>query len=400
MAGEQVRALYGREVAVFPPPGLSWDDSWFARIDPHRPGRLYIGYLAPLMNQHQSLAPLAASLLAAPLIKFQDDQDRQDLLEAWWTTVIYHGTLRGVAMSSNAFQSDVREFGDWLIREYEEERRSADGEREAEDGFAAARRVAEGLRHRFRETRIRQLWSRHTAEEIAETFERLGEPRGSGRCIDAVLSTNMVAVGLDVARLAVMVVNGQPLTTGEYVQATSRVGRGDVPGIVVANYYRHQARSLSHYEAFRPYHESFYRFVEPNSVTPYTFQVRRRALHAALVIALRHAVDRLNGNSAAGRFDREAADVGTVVSALKRRIRRACPEKAERVEAHIDLLLRQWHDEGERCRNVRQALHYHARDMAYSRLLYSDGDGIRGRGRWMTLHSMRDVEQPAVLKMR
>ena len=399
MAGEQVRALYGRELAVFPPPGLSWDDSWFARVDPRRPGRLYVGYLAPLMNQHQSLAPLAASLLSAPLIEFRDDQDRQDLLEAWWTSVIYHGTLRDVAMSSNAFQSDVRDFGDWLIREYEEERRGADGEHEEQDDSAAGRRVTKALRRRFRETEMRQLWSRHTAEEIAETFERLGEPRGSGRCIDTVLSTNMVSVGLDVTRLAVMVVNGQPLTTGEYVQATSRVGRGDVPGIVVANYYRHQARSLSHYERFRPYHESFYRFVEPNSVTPYTFQVRRRGLHAALVIALRHAVDGLNENSAAGCFDREATDVGTVVSALKQRIRRACPKKAEEVEAHIELLLREWHDEGERCRNVRQALHYHARDMAYSRLLYSEGDGIRTPGRWMTLHSMRDVEQPAVLKM-
>ena len=400
MAREQVRALYGREVAVFPPPGLSWDDSWFAHIDRRRPGRLYVGYLAPLRNQYESLAPLAASLLSAPLVVFWDDEDRQDLLEAWWTNVIYHGTLRGVAQSSNAFQSEVREFGEWLANEYTEERRAAAGEDEAQDGRAAGDRVATALRRRFRETQMQQLWSRHTAEEIAETFERLGEPRGSEGCIDAVLSTNMVSVGLDVPRLAVMVVNGQPLTTGEYVQATSRVGRGDVPGIVVANYYRHQARSLSHYEAFRPYHESFYRFVEPSSVTPYTFQVRKRALHAALVVALRHAVDRLNGNSTAGRFDRAAADVGAVVSELKQRIERACPEKAEEAGRHIDQLLREWHDEAERCRDGRQALHYHARDMAYGRLLYSDGDGIRAPGRWMTLHSMRDVEKPAVLKMR
>ncbi|MCY4398372.1 MAG: helicase-related protein [Gemmatimonadetes bacterium] len=400
MAGEQVRALYGREVAVFPPPGLSWDDSWFARIDPRRPGRLYLGYLAPLKNQHDSFAPLAGSLLAAPLMEFRDDQDRQDLLEAWWTNVIYHGTLRGVAMSSNAFQSDVRDFGQWLIREYTEERKAAVGKDEAQDGLAAGDRVAKALRRRFRETQVRQLWSRHTAEEIAETFERLGEPRGSERCIDAVLSTNMVSVGLDVSRLAVMVVNGQPLTTGEYVQATSRVGRGDVPGIVVANYYRHQARSLSHYEKFRPYHESFYRFVEPGSVTPYTCQVRRRALHAALVIALRHAVDGLNENSAAGSFDRAAAAVGVVVSALKQRIRRACPEKADEAGTHIDQLLREWHDETERCRHDHRALHYQARDKAYSRLLYSHGDGIAAPGLWMTLHSMRDVEQPAVLKMR
>ena len=398
MAREQVRALYGREVAVFPPPGLVWDDSWFARVDRTRPGRMYVGYLAPLKNQHESLAPLAASLLAAPLIVFRKDQDRRDLLEAWWTSVIYHGTLRGVAQSSNALQSDVREFGERLIGEYEEERGAAVGEYAAEHA-SAGDGVAGELQRRFRETRMRQLWSRHTAEEIADTFESLGKPWGSERCIDTVLSTNMVSVGLDVPRLAVMVVNGQPLTTGEYVQATSRVGRGDAPGVVVANYYRHQARSLSHYERFRPYHESFYRFVEPGSVTPCTFQVRRRALHAALVIAVRHAIGRLNGNKAAGCFDCEAADIGTVVSALKERIRRACLEKADEAGEHLDQLVAKWHDEAESCRNDKRALHYRARDKAYDRLLYSHGDGIDAPGLWMTLHSMRNVEQPAVLKM-
>jgi len=93
----------------------------------------------------------------------------------------------------------------------------------------------------------------------------------------------MVATGLDVSRLALMIMNGQPITTAEYIQASSRVGRGDVAGIVFANYYKDQARSLSHYENFYPYHQSFYRHVEPTSITPYTHQARRRALHAGLI---------------------------------------------------------------------------------------------------------------------
>ena len=400
MAKEQVRALYGREVSVFPPPGLSCDDSWFAKVDRSRPGRLYVGYLAPLKDQQHCFAPLAASLVAAPLVVFRGDVNEESLFEAWWTNVVYHGSLRGVGTSSNAFQSDVREFGERLIAEYTDERDG--GAQEAREGRAGAEEdpIETELRRRFRETQVEQLWSRHTAEQIAETFERLAESRGASRCLDAVLSTNMVSVGLDIPRLALMVVNGQPLTTGEYVQATSRVGRADAPGVVVANYYRHQARSLSHYESFRPYHESFYRFVEPSSVTPYTFQVRKRALHAALVIALRHACKGLASNQAAGSFDPGHPEVRRVVAELKRRVEKACPQKAAEVREHIDLLLEEWYDEVERCRASAQGLHYRARDRAYARILYGFEDGLSSPGLWPTLHSMRNVESPAVLGVR
>ena len=138
----------------------------------------------------------------------------------------------------------------------------------------------------------------------------------------------MVSVGLDVARLALMIVNGQPLTTAEYIQASSRVGRSEVPGLVFANYYRDQARSLSHYESFRPYHEAFYRFVEPTSVTPYTYQARTRALHAALVIAIRHAGHYLRANNQAGQFSSDHDYVKKVVEALKLRCKDADPQRA------------------------------------------------------------------------
>ena len=408
MAKEQVRALYGRNVAVFPPPGLSCDDSWFGQVDRDRPGRLYVGYLAPLRYQQRSLAPLAASLLAAPLTVFRDDVHQEDLLEAWWTSVVYHGSLRDVGTSSSAFQSDVRSFGDRLMAEYMNERAGKPEEGSVGEPSVTRPdqvvndRIEEELRCRFSETRIEQLWSRHSAEKIAEIFERLGEPRRSGRCLDAVLSTNMVSVGLDVSRLALMVVNGQPLTTGEYVQATSRVGRSEVPGIVVVNYFRHQARSLSHYESFRAYHESFYRFVEPSSVTPYTFQVQKRALPAVLVIALRHGCEELGPNKAAGLFDRRRTPVRKVVKELKRRVRMATAEKAHEVEEHIDRLLAEWDDEAVRCRtgSMRQSLYYHTQDRAYARLLYGPGDWSRSPGLWMVLHSMRNVEQSAALGVR
>ena len=189
---------------------------------------------------------------------------------------------------------------------------------------------------------------------MPRTFDRLRLSLGAPEALDLVLATNMVSVGLDVSRLSAMIVNGQPLTTAEYIQASSRVGRGDVPGIVIANYYRDQARSLSHYESFRAYHESFYRFVEPTSVTPFTYQARLRALHAALVIAVRHANGRLTANDRAGAFDPADPAKAALIEELKRRCRRADPGRGEDTAAHIDSLAAQWADAAQRCRDQRE----------------------------------------------
>ena len=389
-ARDQVRRLYGRDMAVFPPPGLSADDSWFARTDRSRPGRLYVGYLAPGLDRQHCLAPLAAVLLAAPGTVFEDQGDAEDLLDAWWTLVVYHGSLRGVGASHNAFVTDVRTFLQRLDAERAQAARAAGAP--SAPGSSAAGAAAR------RQPAVAQLTSRSSAEENARTFDRLAAPRGAPDCLEAVLATNMLSVGVDVDRLAAMVVNGQPLTTAEYIQASSRIGRGEVPGLVFANYYRQQARSLSHYENFRPYHESFYRFVEPTSVTPFTYQVRRRALHAALVIALRHGVDDLTAGAAAGRFRRDDAQVRAVVEALKRRCRRAAGDAADDTARHLDRLVDEWHDEALRCDRENRGLHYHCRDESADRLLGAF-DGARP-GRWRTLNSMRNIEDTALLSVK
>ena len=396
MAEEQVRRLYVRELAVFPPPGLSHGDSYFARLDRERPGRLYVGYLAPMLDQQHCFAPLAAVLLAAPGAVFDGEADRGALLDAWWTQVVYHGSLKGVGNSHNAFVTGVRDFGRRLGGEL-----GAARSHEPDGVSGAAAGDGGDGPERFRATRIEQLTSRRTSEENAKTFQRLEISREDESCLDAVLATNMVSVGLDVPRLALMVVNGQPLTTAEYIQATSRVGRADVPGLVFANYYRHQARSLSHYESFRPYHESFYRFVEPSSVTPFTWQVRTRALHAALVIAVRHACAALRGNQSAGSFERNAPEVRAVVDELARRCERAAAGggQGRAVSAHLDRLAEEWHGEARRCEAERRQLAYDAKDDERNadRLLYTHGD-LR-RGLWATLHSMRNVEGAGSLKV-
>ena len=384
MADQQVKRLYGREVAVFPPPGLNCDDAYFARTVPleQRPGRIYVGYLAPILNRQQCLAPLAAALLLAPHVLFESEQDARELLDAWWTQVVYHGSLKGVGNSHTAFASDVRDFMQLLS-----------GTTDAQD------QENEKAKKRERSTpSIAQLTSLQTAAQNAEIFARLSKTREEDGCLDAVLATSMISVGLDVARLALMIINGQPLTTAEYIQASSRVGRSKALGVVFANYYREQARSLSHYESFRPYHEAFYRFVEPTSVTPYTYQARLRALHAALVIVMRHGGFGLLNNGTAANFDPDDSQVSKAVEQLKRRCALSAPDQVDEVNRHIDALIAEWQIEVERCRIARRQLEYQVldKDNGRDRLLYNHDDRIRGL--WPTLQSLRNVENTALLK--
>ncbi|NTV12358.1 MAG: helicase [Desulfobulbaceae bacterium] len=394
MAKQQVRRLYGKEVAVFPPPGLSCEDSYFASTVPLsvRPGRLYVGYLAPMLGRQpigkipSNIAPLAAALLVAPEAVFPiGTPDRDVLLEAWWTQVVYHGSLKGVGNTHNAFNSGVRD----IVARYIGETEYANDGSESEISSIFERSSA---------PRIAQLTSFATAEDNAKTFSRLERPRKDLECLDAALATNMISVGLDVARLALMIVNGQPLTTAEYIQASSRVGRAKVPGIVFTNYYRDQARSLSHYENFRPFHEAFYRYVEPTSVVPYTYQARIRALHAALVIAVRHTVNHLLNNGQAKDFSPVSNDVCKTIEILKLRCRQADPERAEETEEHLDRLVSGWNSEVERCLTGKRQLNYQAsdNDKLSDRLLYNHVDKIKGF--WPTLQSMRNVEHTGLLK--
>ena len=160
-------------------------------------------------------------------------------------------------------------------------------------GRGGRRRVGEktGLfRDRTLRREVVELTSRETTDRVATAFQRLASTFDKNDSIDCALATNMISVGLDVSRLGLMVVCGQPKTHAEYIQATSRVGRADdKPGLVVTLLNIHKPRDRSHYERFREYHETFYRSVEPASVTPFSARALDRGFAGALVALARHS---------------------------------------------------------------------------------------------------------------
>ena len=385
-ARKQVRNLYGRDMIVFPPPGISCDDMYFACTDPDRPGRLYLGYLAPNLSRKESISPIMAALMAAPGILFGEGQNLADIAEAWWTMIVFNRSLRDVSTYHNEIFHGVRKRGLRIVTMNYTQLENHE--------------MLDEIRRRFKEPRTEELTSLRSAQNCAATFKELERPRNHAKCLDVVFATNMISVGLDVSRLALMVVNGQPQSTGEYIQVTGRIGRAEVPGLVVVNYYRTQARSLAHYENFRPFHESFHRFVEASSITPFTYQARRRALHAGLVIALRYLCDQLMNNDGALKIGEQERREKRILTQLANRFRRACsdPTIQTRVQEHLSQLYQTWLDKADGSKKRFRDLWYDvpANKNDADRLLKSAESSVTGV--WDTLNSMRNVEESAKLK--
>lgn len=277
-AEDQVNALYGRDLFLFPPQGLIAGESFFARQDQAADGRVYVGVFATAVSSHVTaqIRTVASLLQAVKAVNVTDPA----ALDPYWTLMTYFNSLRELGHAATLIRADIREHLNavWDRRGI---RRPAAGESD---------------RRRFI-NRDLELTSRIQSSEVTNVLQQLFERYRTGtdedgrslnRAVDICLATNMIQVGLDVPRLGLMAVVGQPKTSSEYIQATSRVGReADSPGLVVTIYNAAKPRDRSHYEHFRSYHQSLYRWVEPTSVTPFALPVRERALHAQIVILAR-----------------------------------------------------------------------------------------------------------------
>ena len=139
-----------------------------------------------------------------------------------------------------------------------------------------------------------ELTSRIPNERIKKNLDKLTIPFNGNlekhQAFDIVLATNMISVGLDVERLGIMLMNGMPPNTAEYIQASSRVARKN-EGVVFTIFDPNNTRDLSYFEDFVPFHKTFYKQVEPISVTPFAENALDKMLFTAIVTYFRHKLN-------------------------------------------------------------------------------------------------------------
>jgi hypothetical protein len=248
-------------------------------------------------------------------------------------------------------------------------------------GYANRKRVgeAEGLfDNRKIATDVVELTSRVSTDKVSEAKRRLALGFSEKERVDVAIATNMISVGLDIVRLGLMVVYGQPKTSAEYIQATSRVGRDhERPGLVVTILNIHKPRDRSHYERFAAYHQSFYRSVEATSVTPFSPRALDRGLAGTLVALARQGYRPMTPARGAGEILNERPNLDFAVNALAERAQTHAgmtPEDAEQLRQTVRLraidLLEEWYKIALDLSRAGVALQYQVEAGAAQRLLY------------------------------
>ena len=280
-ARSQIKALYGKDFRQFPASGINIRDSYFAQeADKNeKPTRLYNGILAPGKSVVTTQVRLYAILLFAS--RYLKDMNFPDeVVDTYWTLVGYFNSLRELGGTVTQVYDDIQARYEFLY---------------------TSKFNYVNFTFKKKQNEVIELTSGKSSSEISETLQRLKESYKSSESCDIVLATNMISVGIDISRLGIMIITGQPKTNAEYIQASSRVGRKN-PGILFTLYNPSRSRDISHYEQFTNYHSTLYKYVEATSLTPFSPRARDKALHAVFISLCRHLIRELKENDDAGNL--------------------------------------------------------------------------------------------------
>jgi hypothetical protein len=388
-ASDQVYGIFLRNLNVFPPNGTDIGDNFFSlqrKSNEKTPGRKYIGICAPGRRLKAALIRVYVAFLSAGQVLF----DKYGLdADPWMTLVGYFNSLRELGGMKRLVDDDVRT-----------------RLRKMQDRGLASRTLytpdtVKELTSRLGSTAIPEtldlLESRFDPAILADIKQRKKSDEFIHRPLDVLLATNMISVGVDVSRLGLMVVGGQPKTTAEYIQATSRVGR-KFPGLVCTVFNWARPRDLSHYETFEHYHSTFYKHVEALSVTPFSAGATARGLSALLVSLVRQPGFEFNSNDKAMLMATQRGHhyVTEAIEAITRRAELvAGPETAEEVRQQLKSKMDKWQKRAQRMSQGNQLGYETKKDGVTVGLLRKPS--IEPWDEFTCLNSLRDVEPTANL---
>ncbi|MDM8533166.1 helicase-related protein [Clostridiaceae bacterium HSG29] len=365
-AEEQVKNLYNRKICQFPQPISQIEDSFFVKSEKEKYGRKYVGVIGTGITQTTVEIKVIGKLLQTVI----NLDTNEDVIDAYYTLIGYFNSIRELGKCTTLVNDDIKDFMRRLRK-----------------------RTGEKLRILINSD---ELTSRLKSSEIIETLEKL-EIKFKSKIFenklysnypsDIVLATNMISVGVDVGRLNGMVVIGQPKLTSEYIQASSRVGRSD-PGYVITIFDSAKARDRSHYENYQSYHEAFYYYVEPTSVTPFSEAAIDRAIHGVIVTLIRHYYDKLNSEDTAMYFQKNSSYVDEIKTKFLNIVRDIDIDMVDVVEDKIDRFMEFWES---KIKNIgeNEILMYGKENknriiMPFKRSTEEDA--------WETLQAMRNVD--------
>ncbi len=329
-ASDQINQLYARDQScLFPPPGIDASDSFFSqelRNDSGQllPGRMYMGIFGSgYSSQQTAQTRIFACLLQWGRLIGNDPET----VDPWYTLLAFFNSLRELGSAATLLVSDVRDYLRVILD-----------------------------RHNINYTKIRQLLSvteltsRIRSDRIPLSIQELEQSckldehgRYSG-AIEACLASNIIEVGVDIDRLSLMTIVGQPKTTSQYIQVSSRVGRNvKKPGLVAITYSQSKPRDRSHYEQFRIYHQKLYAQVEPTSVTPFCPPTVDRVLHSLIVSYVRQRAP-ISAATSPRPFPlvSDGGLVNLIKAMIKNRVKAVDPEEDKYVQRMLEQRLKEW----------------------------------------------------------
>ena len=343
-SGDQLKLLFNSDsTKIFPPQEFEFGDSYFAEVFPpseKHPGKLYVGVCPASVGLYHADSRVSSSILrkirhmrenkdgfhfGGKLFKL-DDAD----LDPYYTVVNYHNTIKSLGAAVRMYEDTIPGNMEVIMESIEKRFKTQNNAPQV----PLKSLLKEELTGRISATKIPEIL------QSVETRLTDGTPP-----LDALLCTNMLSVGVDIDRLSVMVMNGQPKSMSEYIQATGRIGRKN-PGIVVVNYSYMRPRDLSHFENFVQFHSTYHKLVEPGTLTPFSRRARDRGL-AGVFMALARLSSRTLSEDPKW-FDPKnpsiAKTVGMVRKSIIDRVSAVNPEEVDGTTEDLRSLVAKWCD--------------------------------------------------------